>query len=294
MARRDDQGRDEPMRGRQASRERRWGDMSVARRGEGGRRGGRDLVQTLATAAARGAGRASGRGLSGRAWGAIVAVGLAAVGFFGGLGEGWDQGGAGGGGGGPLVAQLDRVDAPFDYYVLAMSWSPEFCRDNPNSDQCGQGRRFILHGLWPQREDGRRLRDCPTDTPRVDRDVLRAVEDAYGSFGLPAYQWRTHGACSGLSPEAYLATSVRAYLSIVTPPTLDAAARDFDADPRALERAMLDANPRLTAPSISVICRDGEFSEMRICLTPDLEPRACGRNVEGDCRASSIDVFAPR
>ena len=47
----------------------------------------------------------------------------------------------------------------FDYYVLALSWSPTYCAglDNGRYDpQChGRERRpyaFVLHGLWPQFE----------------------------------------------------------------------------------------------------------------------------------------------
>ena len=35
-------------------------------------------------------------------------------------------------------------EAPFDYYVLALSWSPSFCEERPDSDQCGKGLRFVM------------------------------------------------------------------------------------------------------------------------------------------------------
>ncbi|MBV6657046.1 MAG: hypothetical protein KI785_04680 [Devosiaceae bacterium] len=48
---------------------------------------------------------------------------------------------------------------PFDFYVLALSWSPAFCASPDGRDadrQCGPGADFgfITHGLWPQFEDG--------------------------------------------------------------------------------------------------------------------------------------------
>jgi ribonuclease T2 len=49
----------------------------------------------------------------------------------------------------------------FDFYVLALSWSPTFCqasaeRGRQVSDQCGAERpySFVVHGLWPQYERG--------------------------------------------------------------------------------------------------------------------------------------------
>ena len=58
----------------------------------------------------------------------------------------------------------------FDYYVLALSWSPAFCADRRSGTenaQCGAGRAFgfIVHGLWPQYERGWPER-CPTSHTR--------------------------------------------------------------------------------------------------------------------------------
>jgi len=38
----------------------------------------------------------------------------------------------------------------FKYYVLSLSWSPEFCRSHPadkNEPQCKENRGFIVHGM---------------------------------------------------------------------------------------------------------------------------------------------------
>src|SRR4051794_41835433 len=47
----------------------------------------------------------------------------------------------------------------FDYYVLSLSWSPEHCAEvhtAPGDAQCGTGHHyaFVVHGLWPQDENG--------------------------------------------------------------------------------------------------------------------------------------------
>ena len=46
----------------------------------------------------------------------------------------------------------------FDFYVLVLSWSPEYCASAGGSDpqQCSVGRKlgFVLHGLWPQYNRG--------------------------------------------------------------------------------------------------------------------------------------------
>ena len=44
----------------------------------------------------------------------------------------------------------------FDYYAVALSWSPAFCATHDDPNQCASGRQagFVLHGLWPQYEQG--------------------------------------------------------------------------------------------------------------------------------------------
>lgn len=47
----------------------------------------------------------------------------------------------------------------FDYYVLALSWSPNWCKlegDSKGSAQCDpkNDHGWVLHGLWPQNERG--------------------------------------------------------------------------------------------------------------------------------------------
>ena len=56
------------------------------------------------------------------------------------------------------VAAEDRAGV-FDYYVLSLSWSPNWCAyegDARGSDQCDarHDHGWILHGLWPQYHRG--------------------------------------------------------------------------------------------------------------------------------------------
>ena len=95
----------------------------------------------------------------------------------------------------------------FDYYVMSLSWSAAWCalegdaRDDPQCDD-GRGLTFILHGLWPQHEDG-----WPSFCRTGERDPSRAqtgaMADVMGGSGLAFYQWKKHGRCSGLSAEGY-------------------------------------------------------------------------------------------
>lgn len=198
----------------------------------------------------------------------------------------------------PQSATLDetaRAQTPgaFDYYVLALSWSPAFCRENPGRDQCGDGRRLTLHGLWPQFEQGW-PQDCPTRYRRPSDAELRANADLTGSTGLLAYQWRKHGACAGLPPAAYFDAARMAFATIRLPDALAQLERGGQTTPAAVQDAFLSANPALSADGVTVKCRNNRFSEVRICLTKDLSPRRCGRDVIRDCGARSIALDAPK
>ena len=58
-----------------------------------------------------------------------------------------------------LPSAAEDRPGSFDFYVLSLSWSPTFCtggRAKENPQQCAADKdfRFIVHGLWPQREKG--------------------------------------------------------------------------------------------------------------------------------------------
>src|ERR1700751_2317489 len=48
----------------------------------------------------------------------------------------------------------------FDYYLLNLSWSPEFCYSHQSAPECGLHKTFVLHGLWPQNADGTYPQNC--------------------------------------------------------------------------------------------------------------------------------------
>jgi ribonuclease I len=61
----------------------------------------------------------------------------------------------------------------YDYYVMALSWSPTFCQTHPDEDeQCGhKGYGFVLHGLWPQYEGGNGPQRCASEAEPDRRTV---------------------------------------------------------------------------------------------------------------------------
>jgi ribonuclease T2 len=181
----------------------------------------------------------------------------------------------------------------FDYWLLALSWSPTWCLGDAAADaeQCDPDRDlgFTLHGLWPQYEDGW-PEYCDTDARDPSRRETAAMADIMGSGGLAWYQWKKHGRCSGLSPEAYFAAARRLYgaLRLAVP---DAPRATAD----SVEAGFLAANPALAAEAVVVTCDAGRLDELRICLTPGFAPRACAADVARDaCRSrAALDLPSP-
>ncbi|MBL4916054.1 ribonuclease T2 family protein [Szabonella alba] len=198
---------------------------------------------------------------------------------------------------GPVAAQPDRA-GDFDYYVMALSWSSNWCAlegDARGEDQCLPGRDlgFTLHGLWPQHETGW-PEWCRTGQRDPSRRESAAMADIMGSGGLAWYQWKKHGRCSGLPPQDYFALSRDAFDAVRMPEVFSKVTQDLELPARVIEDAFLEADPRLTRDMVTVTCRAGLVQEVRICLTRDLEPRDCGRDVRRDCTLPDAGLNALR
>ncbi|MDQ1900895.1 ribonuclease T2 [Paracoccus sp. WLY502] len=190
----------------------------------------------------------------------------------------------------PVPATADGA-GDFDYYVLALSWQPSWCRDTGDgrdATECGRGSGldFTVHGLWPQHEQG-----WPEYCDTPERDPSRREVQAMGDLmapGLALYQWRKHGRCSGLSAAEYLATLREAAERVEIPRPFDGLPRDITLPPAVVEEAFLEANPRLTPDGVTVTCKAEILAEVRICLTRNLQPRDCAPDVQRDCTRPSV------
>ncbi len=170
----------------------------------------------------------------------------------------------------------------FDYYLLALTWTPSWCAAEGAWDQrqCQRGLGFTLHGLWPQNEAGW-PEYCDSDVRDPSRRQTGAMADIMGSDSLAWYEWKKHGRCTGLPADAYFATARRLYGALNLP-----APNDGRATAAALEAAFLAVNPAFTPDSVIVTCGGGRVSELRLCLTREFAPRPCGAEVLGDaCRS---------
>lgn len=195
----------------------------------------------------------------------------------------------------PLSAEGDKP-GNFDYYVLSLSWSPNWCvleGDARNSPQCdaSEDHGWIMHGLWPQFERGYPSY-CNTPARNPSRGMTAAMSDIMGTPGLAWHQWKKHGRCTGLDAPDYYALSREAYERIKRPAVFRKLEDPVRLPASVVEEAFLRDNPDLSPDGITITCRNNHIQEARICLTRDLQPRQCGPDVIADCTATRA-LFTP-
>lgn len=185
-------------------------------------------------------------------------------------------------------------ELPFDFYVLSLSWSPSYCAaEGADADplQCDArpAHAFIVHGLWPQFEEGWPEYCGDGAAPEPSPDLVGSMLDIMPSRGLVAHQWEKHGTCTGLAPAEYFATT-RDALERVELPELMTGRR---VDPDAVEQDFLDSNPDMPAEGIAVTCDDERLREVRICLGADLGFRPCPEVDARSCQKSDVAMPPP-
>jgi ribonuclease T2 len=190
-------------------------------------------------------------------------------------------------------AQDTRQNAPgaFDFYVLALSWSPSFCDaagERAPRQQCGERPySFVVHGLWPQYEKGF-PEFCQVPAPRLDRNIVSSMLDLMPAPRLIFNQWDKHGTCSGLAPRAYFETIRKARAVVKIPPEYIDVPTTLTVTSDAVEEAFVKANPGLTREAVSVNCDNRRLREVRVCLNKELGFRDCAEVDRRACRRQQL------
>jgi ribonuclease T2 len=185
-------------------------------------------------------------------------------------------------------AEPPSVTQNFDYYLLNLSWSPEFCHSHPNATECAQHPTLVLHGLWPQNDNGTYPENCSTDSGPRDP---AAYSDIYPDSGLLNHEWRTHGTCSGLPPAAFFALARNAFHSVAIPPALSQLDHQISMPPGQILDLFTAANPSIPRSSLALSCGNNYLTAIEVCLTKNALPAPCGPI--RSCRANTVRITPP-
>jgi ribonuclease T2 len=195
-----------------------------------------------------------------------------------------------------LSAPARENDAgQFDFYVLSLSWSPSFCAAAAErgsgrgpTPQCGpRPYSFVVHGLWPQYDKGF-PEYCEVPAPRLNRAIVSSMLDLMPAPRLIYNEWDRHGTCSGLAAQAYFDTVRKAREAIKIPPQFGDLQEPLNVTPAAVQEAFIKANPGLSAARMAVKCDKKRLTEVRICLSKELQFRDCSEIARRSCRRDQL------
>ncbi len=204
-----------------------------------------------------------------------------------------------------LVVNLSLVpaaqaDAPklgwFDYYVLALSWSPSYCAGETGQtdiQQCAPGRRFafVIHGLWPQYAKGW-PEYCATNEGWIPQKLIDGMMDVMPSKKLIIHEWKKHGTCSGLSQADYFNSVRQIFGGLRIPARYLSPQAPVMVTPAQLVTDFVKTNTALTADMLSVQCGNAtgqsRLSELFVCVNKAGGFTSCGASEKRQCRAKTI------
>ncbi|MFT8737089.1 MAG: ribonuclease I [Zymomonas mobilis] len=165
-------------------------------------------------------------------------------------------------------------------YVLALQWSPEYCRGKTtkaaDAYQCGSGRffGFISEGLWPEDAQQKRLQSCKDATP-LSPAMVDKMADITPSAQLLQQQWAKYGVCVAPKPEEYFSRTTTLFRKIHLP-DMNKLSSDPDLTIARVKDAFLEANHHLNANAIKIaVNRKNWLTGIRICYNSDFKFQDC-------------------
>jgi ribonuclease T2 len=101
-------------------------------------------------------------------------------------------------------------------------------------------------------------------------------------------EWDRHGTCSGQTPRAYFETVRKARAAVKIPPDYTDVQEPLSVTPRDVEDAFINANPGLSPGAIAIGCARNRLTEVRLCLSKDLQFRDCPGIAKRTCRRNQL------
>lgn len=176
----------------------------------------------------------------------------------------------------------------FDFYLMNLSWSPEFCLTHHGAKECALHSTFVLHGMWPQNNDGTYPHDCSNAPGPADPSKY---SDIYPDPSLLQHEWSKHGTCSGLSPDQYFSAARKAFQSVKIPAQLAGLKSQTSMTPAQILNLFTTSDPQIPQPSMALSCGNNDLTAFEVCLDKNFSPIACSG--VRSCRANSVRITPP-
>lgn len=197
----------------------------------------------------------------------------------------------------PVRPDGPRIAVPIGGYVLAVSWSPEYCRggraEDPGNMQCnGKNGRFgfVLHGLWPESVSGPDPQWCALE-PRPSLDDYRANLCMTPAPWLLEHEWAKHGSCMSRTPAGYYKVGSILWRSLRLPDA-DRLSRKRALTAGDLRNAFLDENRDFPKGAVGVLVSNGGWlRELHLCYDKRFMPRACPSRSFGPKDAVPLKIW---
>ena len=124
----------------------------------------------------------------------------------------------------------------------------------------------------------------------LDRGVVSSMLDLMPAPRLIFNEWDRHGTCSGQSAHAYFETVRKARAAVKIPPEFIDLKEPLSVTPHAVEEAFIKANPGLSAGAMAVGCDAKRLTEVRLCLSKDLQFRDCAEIAKRSCSREQLTM----
>jgi ribonuclease T2 len=173
----------------------------------------------------------------------------------------------------PTQDPANNLPGHFDYFLLDMPWGPVFCSSIKDvSATCKPQPGFVVHGLWPQNNNGTWPQFC-AQTPVPS--TLRANLDITPDLGLLQHEWDKHGTCSGLDPQHFFAAEHAAFAQVQKPLAMIELTPIRTFTPLYVLNMFYIANPGFPPGSFSLSCKSGRVTAVEACFSKSLQPIRC-------------------
>ncbi len=196
----------------------------------------------------------------------------------------------------PSPSQIRRV--PVAGYVLALSWSREYCKSKSGRGMQCDGSigdfGFILHGLWPEAAGPNYPQYCRSAAV-LPRAVLSQNICMSPDVQLLQHSWTKHGTCMSRRPETYFKAARVMYRAIEFP-DMDRLSRQYKSGKPLSVGGLADAfagtNEGLPANALSIKTNGRAWlQEVRVCLGKNFKPRRCPSHMRGARNMAQVKIW---